>query len=519
MSKGTDLKPGETAIVRVKKRGRARGRVEVVAGDDVSRKGNSIVEGETTRYVRRGGRIIVEFYEIADAAGAYEGSPADIALLDGDGAPYVTLAKQQAIDAAVVAAWSPENSTPLNAEEDHYVGDTYALHPNTNPDTWWAGVNDTEIEQQGAPYKLAQYDWRKQNTKDLGSNRMLFKKVPQNNNAIRVGDDFTWPRFYTGFDPDYPSELNSDGFKVTKEPSFSAPRVDLKIKGGTTVKVHLKRYPVMFGLQFAITHYFPYPYWNTETNFHFGSNHRADWLGLSSVTVPLENWYSDKPFTKTRSLHWQGRVLSYSYGGAGVDQAKTQADTDLEDHFTSLLEQNGWGNAGQGYTWFPSVYSGMVPNTEAEALAREAAGDLPRYNDSLPRGYFVHRGAGGGSTAAWKYQGEFVGGVVYGGEQYYVWRYTQGGESYASGGGIGTTVPVSNSGWELEPGNLWLSETIIVANGTESDHHKVIDTVNPMQVHVHYGQGGLGDFDGDVDLFYQPKYITDFGARPRRYQT
>jgi hypothetical protein len=432
------------------------------------------------------------------------------------GGASLTLAKTKAIDAALVAGFDADASTPLVARPGEFVGDTFGFE--SSPGVFTQGLNSTRLYNGRAPYGSPltyQRSAQKENLK--GTNKMRFTKPLR---AIEVGDGETWSRFKTGFDPDFPFAPGQSGFKVTKEPSFEAERVDLNYTGGK-IKVYLKPLPRIFSVEAVASYFFPYPFWRDEgPAFQDGATKRIFWGGQIDLFAPFENWFKNyATLARSYTNHWSARIGASGDAATGIAAFKAESATKAEERFEWLLEHNGFGDAGEGYTWFPAVYSSMVPNTELEALTLEAAGDLPRYYNTIDRGYFLHNGTGGFISSRWQYEGEFLGAVKYSGETYYVWRYTQGHKNLFTSPTHSQVFNVSNVAWELEPRFIYTSETGGSFNPTESDHHKIVDTTRPDFVHIHYSQGGLGDVDSDLPFYYQPKYVVDFGVKPRRFQT
>lgn len=429
----------------------------------------------------------------------------------------LTLEKTQAIDQSLVAGFDPELSAPLTARAGEHVAQTYALRSGL---LYIAGLTQTRLKRQRAPYDQFNYSLDDQRERDLASNKMFFKDAPRSAGAIIAGDGDTWARFDTAYDPAFPSVPGVSGFKVTREPSFSADRVDLDISAGSTVEIYLKRLPRVYKVEFSVRWHFPYSFWNGSPTLLNRSETRAVWWGSQfSTTTALENWFNHGSDLRAWVIYWQAKIQAAAVAAAGVAAIKSEAAGKAEDYFEQALESNGWGDIGAGYTWPPTVYSSMVPLTEAEALAREADGDLPRYYPDIPHGYFLHHGTGGASSSRWQYDGEFLGVIIYRGARYYIWRYTTNHRSSYASRSLSHSLSMSSAAWELEPYFIYTSETDGHFNQTESDLHQVIDESRPMSAHLHFSQGGLGDFDGDVEFFFQPKYVTDFGAAPRRFQT
>lgn len=430
----------------------------------------------------------VLFYEIDPGDGAYHATREEILLTGG-----LVEAKQREIDAAILAAYVGGSTQELTAKAGELPAETYRNDA-------LAGLSGTRLYVQSAPYGELGYTAGDQKESDRGTNLIRFKGNLHGKGAIRAGDDMIWRSFDTSYDPDFPASPGNDGYKVTAEPSFSAPRVDLKIGGGK-VRVYLKKNPRIFYVVRNQEYYAPYPFWSDMFGFVFlkPANDILPWTVGGQFDIRDQFSSFRPPFQMlSYTRFWQAKALALPNWAAQVAADKAVFQTEAEDYFDRLKADNG--PTGSGYIWFPLAYSWTTAQREA----------VPTYYPDIPHGYYLNQGLGTVYSSVWNYEGEFVGGIEYGGRKLYVWRYTTGHASHHVSGLLLFTFEMSSPDWELEP-------RYVVTDEAGTDHppsdHYVQDTTRDQHVFI-------GDpLFADVGFFYGAKYWVDFGTSPREYQS
>jgi hypothetical protein len=301
--------------------------------------------------------------------------------------------------------------------------------------------------------------------------------------------------------------LNSNGFKVTSEPSFGADRVDLKIKGGT-VKVFLKKYPRIFNVTMSREFHVPYNFWSANVEFGFlkPSPTPDPWKvsgqfdirnKFSSFNLPLGG--SPTPEILSYTRYWQSLVSALPGFTSQVSSDKAAWLIEADNYYAALQADSSV--SGLGYIWFNLAYTW----TSAQRLA------VDRFYSAIAHSFFLWNGQGQVFSRFWRYQGEFVGGVEYNGRKYYIWRYTSGGVSTHIDGSLIYAFEMSNAAWELEPRSIVLDE---IGNFTSltADMHYVNDS-RPQFIFIGDPLFANLDFQGTLGK------IVDLSAAPLQYQT
>jgi hypothetical protein len=189
------------------------------------------VETQGEDYVFRKQDTILRFYEIDPSDDVY-------VLSLGDMDPYPalrpTLAKYQEIDVAVLDALQARIVEPLIAPDDKLPVEVFSRKHTSPVISYDLGLSQTRMFRQSAPYGQFPYLATDQKDSERGSNAIRFRGNLNNKGSFTAGDNILWRSFDTTFDPAFPHP--DSGWKITDEPSFTAPRVDVSINGGT-VKV------------------------------------------------------------------------------------------------------------------------------------------------------------------------------------------------------------------------------------------------------------------------------------------
>lgn len=475
------------------------------ASDSVTDEGRKSVlptDEEDDLYAFRSRDVLLHFYEI-DESDAYAYGRDDMQALPLLGP---TLSKYQEIDTACLAALGSNQVVPLNAAPGELPVETFSYAPPASPQ----GLSLVKMFRQSAPYGQFHYVEGNQKTSELGSNIIRFKAPAlQNKGSFQAGDNIFWPQFSTSYDPDFPSIPGQSGFKITDQPSFSAPRVDVAINGGH-VNVYLKRLPRISEIVFDTHFFIPYRFWNSdEANAFLEPNipiSEKEWLvGIpTTVLQPFEGFNLPPNTNRSFHTHWNSKIAAQNdHVMPQVSETNINFNTEADDFLQNAIDDNGDG--GLGYVWFPSAYNPGWTQAERDAIPTH-------YDDD--HGFFLYNGSGRIRVTAWRYQGEFCGAFDYKDVRYYVWRYTNSGNSTFSSSQL-HQYQVSNSTWQVEPNFIFTSELGGATNPTANDLHYIEDTTRDQFVHV-----SNVHMTADVDFIPPgPKLYVDLTASPRNYQT